>query len=269
VIQKRLRELEDGELLQEAKKVARQKVQEEMCWTPPSDADIWKWKKERGKLPPAEDEEYDEKESDEENNGYYAFEESLESSKVIRSSLRRNEKVLSYSQLRRRVRERERNKKVQLELVKMQEMARKYQIEDLRNQVLEEERTRKRQKLVDLSNERDRRDAKTIQHIREVAASKIAIGRAIRELEDKIAEAEAQLSRKRRFEDMVNDQSFYMKCIRYEELQNGTENLTKRGAEVDPETDYLIPEPDKRKLQEGLIESEISRKAKGKARRHY
>ena len=55
-----------------------------------------------------------------------------------------------------------------------------------------------------------------------MATSKIAIGWAIHELEDKTSAAETELSRKRRFEDMVNDQSVYMKCIRYEELQNGT-----------------------------------------------
>jgi len=157
----------------------------------------------------------------------------------------------------------------------MQESARKCQIEDLCHQVLEEERSHKRQKLVDLSNERDMRDAKTIQHIREVATSKIAIGRAIRELEDKIAAAEAELSRKRRFEEMVNDQSAYMKCIRYEELQNGTEKFMKWGVETDdlPESDHktllMMTEQtaEERKLQ--LINSETSRKDKGKARRHY
>lgn len=226
-MRKRLRELEDEELLQEAKKVARKKIQEEMGWTPPSDAEISSWREQRGKLSPAEEDVYDEKESDEENIETYftPLEESTNPSTALRSSsVQRNKKGLSYSELRRRTRERERNNKIQAELAKMQETVRKCQIEDLRHQVLEEDRVHKRQKLVDLSNERDRRDAKTIQHIREVATSKIAIGRAIRELEDKIAaaEAEAELYRKRRFEDMVNDQSAYMKCIRDEELQNGT-----------------------------------------------
>jgi hypothetical protein len=226
-VRKRLRELEDEALLREAKKMARQKIQEEMGWTPPSDAEISNWEKQRGRLSLAEDDVYDEKESDEENfETYYdAFEKLPNLSTALRPpSIRRNKKALSYSELRRRVRDRERNKGVQAELAKMQETVRKCQIEDLRHQILEEERVHKRQKLVDLSNERDRRDAKTIQHIREVATSKIAIGRAIRELEDKIAAAEAELNRKKRFEDMVNDQSVYMKCIRDEGLQNGTVN---------------------------------------------
>ncbi|GBB91620.1 hypothetical protein RclHR1_00190033 [Rhizophagus clarus] len=224
VVQKRLREMENEELLREAKKVARQKIQEEMGWTPPSDAVILNWRQQRGRLLPTEDEVYDEKESDEENieTYYNTFEELSNISTTLRLSSIRRSKVLSYSELRRRVRERERSKKAQAELAKMQETARKCQIEDLRHKILEEERVHKRQKLVDLSNERDRRDAKTIQHIREVATSKIAIGRAIRELEDKIAATEAELNQKRRFEDMVNEQSVYMKCIREEELQRGT-----------------------------------------------
>lgn len=224
-MKKRLRELEDEELLREARKVARKRIQEEMGWTPPSDAEISSWREQRGRFSPAEEDVYDEKESDEENVETYftPFEESTNPSTALRSSsIQRSKKGLSYSELRRRTREKERNKKIQAELAKMQETVRKCQIEDLRHQILEEERVHKRQKLVDLSNERDRRDAKTIQHIREVATSKIAIGRAIRELEDKIAAAEAELYRKRRFEDMVNDQSVYMKCIRDEELQNGT-----------------------------------------------
>jgi hypothetical protein len=161
-----------------------------------------------------------EKESDKENvEVYYNPLEELPKSS---NKMRRNKKTLSYSELRRNVRERERNEKIQSELAKMQEIARRCQIEDLRHQILEEERVHIRKKLVDLYNERDCRDENTIQHIRKVASSKIAIGRAIRELEDKIAAAEAELSQKRQFEDMVNDQSVHIKCIRYEKLQNGT-----------------------------------------------
>ncbi|CAI2195559.1 10304_t:CDS:2, partial [Funneliformis geosporum] len=186
---KRLRELDDD---QENKKVARQKVQEEKNRNPPSESEIWESRKEKDSFP-SDKEDYDDDESDEE---FDAFEESSVPLQV-RQHTRRKKTFLSYNELRRQVKEKERSEKAQRELTKIQETARKCQIEDLRHQILEEERNRKRQKLVDLSNERDRRDAITIQHIREVAATKIAIGRAIRELEDKISAAEAQFHEKK------------------------------------------------------------------------
>ncbi|CAG8486846.1 5351_t:CDS:2, partial [Funneliformis caledonium] len=178
--------------LQETKKVARQKVQEEKNRIKPSESDTRKSRKEKGNIP-SDKEDYDDDESEEE---FDAFEELSVPLQVRKHTLRRKKDGLSYNELRRQVKEKERSEKVQRELAKIQEKARKCQIEDLRHQILEEERNRKRQKLVDLSNERDRRDAITIQHIREVAATKIAIGRAIRELEDKISAAEVQLQEK-------------------------------------------------------------------------
>ena len=60
-MRKRLREIEDEELLQEAKKV---KVQEEMSWTLPSDTEIWKWREQKGRLPLADEDVYNKKDTD-------------------------------------------------------------------------------------------------------------------------------------------------------------------------------------------------------------
>ena len=105
-MRKRLRELEDEELLREAKKVARQKVQEEMGWTPPSDTEIWKCREQRGRLPLADEDVYNEKESAEENEVFYnPLEELPKSSNTMRRM--RNKETLSYSGLRCKIRGRE------------------------------------------------------------------------------------------------------------------------------------------------------------------